>query len=236
MGGIVSKIHFIKKFVSKIKPLMFWTIESFPDDKLFGKIGKNSILSRPVNISNPAGVFIEDQVKIRYGLSIINAKTEKVIVKKYSVLAPMCTIITNSHRPTVGVPQFLLGESHINDKSQDVIINEDVWMGAQCTVLAGVSIGRGATVGARALVTKDVPPYALVVGMPAKIVGVKFSKAGIMKHERLLYSEHERMTEQEIDALFATYYSDKKIFGCESPLTEDQIAAIERVRRHRLGN
>ena len=57
-----------------------------------------------------------------------------------------------------------------------------------------------------------------------------------MEHERLLYSERERMTEQEIDALFEEYYSDRKVFGCESPLTEDQIAAIERVRRHRLGN
>ena len=234
MGSISNKISNLRDFFSKVKSLMFWTIRAFPKNDRFGHIGKNSIIAKPVNISNPKGFYIEEQVKIRYGFSVINSKTEKVIVKKYSVLAPMCTIITNSHRSTVGIPQFLLGESHVNDKSGDVIINEDVWVGAQTTIMAGVSIGRGLIIGARALVTKDVPPYALVVGMPAKIVGVKFSKSGILEHERVLYPEHERMTETEIDNLFETYYSDKKIFGCEGPLTNEQTEAIERVKQHRL--
>lgn len=234
MGSIANKINIVKEFCSRIKPILFWAIKSFPKKNMFGSVGKNSILANHVNISSPGDVYIEDQVKIRYGLSIINSKTEKVIVKKYTVLAPMCTIITNSHRATVGIPQFLLGESHVNDKSGNVIINEDVWVGAQSTILAGVNIGRGAVVGAKALVTKDVPPYALVVGIPARIVGVKFSKAGIMEHERILYSEHERMTEQEIDSLFETYYSGKKILGCEEPLTEEQKKSVELVRLRRL--
>lgn len=234
MGSIRSKIRNLKEFLSRVKYLMLWTIQSYPNNEKLGHIGKNTILAKPTNINNPQGVYIEDQVKVRYGFSVINSKTEKVIIKKYTVLAPMCTIITNSHRSTVGIPQFLLGESHVNDKSSDVVINEDVWVGAQCTIMAGVNIGRGAVVGARALVTSDVPPYALVVGMPAKIVGVKFSKAGIMEHERILYTAEKRMTEKEIDSLFETYYSGKKIFGCERPLTEGQKEIVETVRRRRL--
>lgn len=231
MGGIVDKITVVIEFLSRLKRLVFWTIKSFPDKKSFGLFGKFSVLGNPCNIGNPCAVFIHEQVEVRYGFTVINTKTENVIIKKYSVIAPLCTIITNSHRATVGIPQFILGISHVNDKSADVIINEDVWVGAQCTIMAGVNIGRGAVVGARALVTKNVPPYALVVGMPAKIVGVKFSKAGIIKHELMLYPENERMTEEEIDNLFETYYSDKKILGCEDPLTEEQKDAVEKVRR-----
>lgn len=231
MGGIVGKITFVVDFFSRLKRLMFWTIKSFQDKKSFGLFGKYSVLENPCNIGKPCAVFIHEQVKVRYGFTVINTKTEKVIIKKYSVIAPLCTIITNSHRPTVGIPQFILGVSHVNDKSTDVIINEDVWVGAQCTIMAGVNIGRGAVIGARALVTKNVPPYALVVGMPAKIVGVKFSKVGIIKHELMLYPENERMTEQEIDGLFETYYSDKKMLGCETTLTEEQKDAVEKVRR-----
>lgn len=234
MGSIKNKINILKEFLLKVKFQIFWTIQSYPKNEIFGNIGKNSILARPTNISNPTGIYIEDQVEVRYGFSVINSETEKVIIKKYTVLAPMCTIITNSHRATVGVPQFLLGESHVNDKSSDVIINEDVWVGAQSTIMAGVNIGRGAIVGARALVTKDVPPYALVVGMPAKIVGVKFSKVGIMEHERILYTEDKRMTKEEIDSLFETFYSDKKILGCEKPLSKEQKEIIENVRLHRV--
>lgn len=231
MGGIVGKITVAVEFFSRLKRLVFWTIKSFPDKESFGLFGKFSVLGNPYNIGNPCAVFIHEQVEVRYGFTVINTKTEKVIIKKYSVIAPLCTIITNSHRPTVGIPQFILGVSHVNDKSADVIINEDVWVGAQCTILAGVNIGRGAVVGARALITKNVPPYALVVGMPAKIVGVKFSKAGIIKHEQMLYPENERMTEQEIDSLFEKYYSDKKILGCEAPLTEEQKDTVEKVSR-----
>jgi maltose O-acetyltransferase len=54
--------------------------------------------------------------------------------------------------------------------SKPVVIGSDVWFGVGATVLPGVTIGDGAVIGAHALVTKDVPPYAIVVGVPAKIM------------------------------------------------------------------
>lgn len=54
--------------------------------------------------------------------------------------------------------------------TKPVVIDDDVWLGIGATVLPGVRIGRGAVVGAHALVTKDVPPFAIVVGVPARIV------------------------------------------------------------------
>ena len=51
-----------------------------------------------------------------------------------------------------------------------VVIGENVWIGDKATILPGVSIGDGAVIGANAVVTKDVPPYSVVVGNPAKII------------------------------------------------------------------
>lgn len=69
------------------------------------------------------------------------------------------------------------------DELRPVAIGHDVWIGAGATVLGGVRLGTGCIVAARAVVTKDVPPYAVVAGIPAKTVKMRFSAAIV---ERLL--------------------------------------------------
>ncbi len=56
----------------------------------------------------------------------------------------------------------------------DVTIGHDVWLGSACMILSGVTIGHGAVIGARAVVAKDVPPYGIVAGNPARLVRVRF--------------------------------------------------------------
>lgn len=58
----------------------------------------------------------------------------------------------------------------------DVIIGNDVWIGAEAVILSGVRIGDGAVVGARAVVTRDVPPYAIVAGNPAVLIRLRFAE------------------------------------------------------------
>ena len=60
------------------------------------------------------------------------------------------------------------------DNKGDIVVGNDVWIGYEAVVLSGVKIGDGAIVGARALVTKDVPPYAIIGGTPAKIIRKRF--------------------------------------------------------------
>jgi acetyltransferase-like isoleucine patch superfamily enzyme len=57
----------------------------------------------------------------------------------------------------------------------DVIIGNDVWVGSKATILSGVTVGDGAVVGACATVTRDVPPYAIVAGNPARTIRMRFS-------------------------------------------------------------
>ena len=61
------------------------------------------------------------------------------------------------------------------DNKGDIIIGNDVWIGYEAAIMAGVTIGDGAIIGARALVTKDVPPYAIVGGVPAKLIRMRFA-------------------------------------------------------------
>ena len=63
----------------------------------------------------------------------------------------------------------------------DVIIGSDVWIGAQAIIMSGVTVGDGAVIGAGAVVTKDVPPYGVVVGNPARLVKMRFDKKTVKR-------------------------------------------------------
>jgi serine acetyltransferase len=63
----------------------------------------------------------------------------------------------------------------------DIIVENDVWIGAKATIMSGVKIGNGSIVGSGSVVTKDVPPYAIVVGNPAIVVKYRFTEEQIQK-------------------------------------------------------
>ena len=69
------------------------------------------------------------------------------------------------------------------DNKGDIVIGNDVWIGYESVILSGVTVGDGAVIGARAVVTKDVPPYTIVGGVPAKPIRRRFDEEKI---ERLL--------------------------------------------------
>lgn len=62
------------------------------------------------------------------------------------------------------------------DNKGDIVIGNDVWIGYEAVILAGVTVGDGAIIGARAVVTKDIPPYTIVGGVPAKPIRKRFSE------------------------------------------------------------
>ena len=72
------------------------------------------------------------------------------------------------------------------------IIGNDVWLGCKTSILSGVKVGHGAIVGAGAVVTKDVPPYAIVAGVPAKVLRYRFDKEIIEKLLELKWWDFEK--------------------------------------------
>lgn len=67
------------------------------------------------------------------------------------------------------------------DNKGDIVIGSDVWIGYEAVILSGVTVGDGAIIGARAVVTKDVPPYTIAGGVPAKIIRSRFDEETIAR-------------------------------------------------------
>ena len=91
-----------------------------------------------------------------------------------------------------------------------LIIGDRVWIGTRCTILPGVSeIGRGALIAANTTINKKVPPYAIVMGNPAKIVGFRMRPEKIIAFEESIYSEEERIPIQVLKDNYDKYYRSR---------------------------
>ena len=75
---------------------------------------------------------------------------------------------------------------------QNVMIEDDVWVGARSIILKGVTIGRGSVIAAGSVVNKDVPRYSIVGGVPAKVMRYRWNSETIKQHEKILYSIIEK--------------------------------------------
>ena len=85
----------------------------------------------------------------------------------------------------------------------DIVVDDDVWIGYGATILSGVHIGQGAVVAAGAVVTKDVPPYAVVGGVPAKVIKYRFGPEMIGELLKVDYSQlSDDMVREHIDELY----------------------------------
>lgn len=71
------------------------------------------------------------------------------------------------------------------DNHGDIVVGNDVWIGYEAVILAGVTIGDGAIIGSRAVVTKDVPPYTIVGGLPAKPIRRRYDEETAARLEKL---------------------------------------------------
>lgn len=109
----------------------------------------------------------------------------QVELGRYAMLAPHVAIIGGDHIHDIpGVPIIFTGRPQ---RPPVTVIGADAWIGFGVIILAGVSIGRGAIVGAGSVVTKDVPPYEIHAGTPSRKIGERFSTSTEReKHEQML--------------------------------------------------
>ena len=101
------------------------------------------------------------------------------------------------------------------DNRGDIVVGNDVWIGYEAVVLAGVTVGDGAIIGARALVTKDVPPYTIVGGVPARIIRRRFPEDTIAKLLKLQWWD----------------WPAEKIKGCIGAIQRGEMETLEESHR-----
>lgn len=135
------------------------------DNQGFISIGAHSLLRSsivPVELATEPGarLIIGADCSINYGVSI--GCTHSIRLGERCRVGPYVMIVDSAFHE-------LLDRSQ-RPPSQPVSIGDDVWLGAKASILPGVTIGRGAVVGTGAVVTRDVPAFAVVAGVPAKMV------------------------------------------------------------------
>jgi acetyltransferase-like isoleucine patch superfamily enzyme len=131
--------------------------------------GKRVQLEHQVYIkitSEEAKIELGDEVFIGFGV-VLNI-LDSLSLGNHVLIAPGCFITDHHHKR--GAHDRIAAQGC---ESAPVIIEDDVWLGANAVVLPGIRIGRGAIIGAGAVVTHDVEPMAIVVGVPAKRIGMR---------------------------------------------------------------
>lgn len=134
-------------------------------------LGNDVYISRLCRLSTGSSedyigeVVIGDSVHI--GQNCFIDGTGKLKIGKDSVLGPNVVFLTGNHEfKNPNMPIRLQGGIPM-----PIVIEEDVWLGANMIVLGDVTIGKGSVIGAGSVVTKDIPPYSVAVGVPAKVIG-----------------------------------------------------------------
>ena len=210
--SLITSFFTFKKFSKNISFFAFW------DDKcLFNE--KKCFIGPFAKMYNSK---IGDYTRLRH-----------FCTTAYAEIGKFCSIASGTKIGIAGHPSNLLSTNSVFylDKSLNprfkneikyqpyskITIGNDVWIGEKCLIMPGVNIGNGAIIAAHAVVTKDVPPYAIVGGVPAKVIKYRFSNEVIEKLQEICWWD---MSDDEIT-------SHKEIFAKEDLSIDEIICEFE---------
>ena len=166
----------------------------------FGYCADNVSLTPPLFFSNPKNVYLMGDNGLNS--ASIYTTNAKFIMKPHSGAAEGLKVSTGNHAMMIGrFYRSITEDEKPEGLDKDVVVESDVWIGRNVILLSGVTIGRGCTVAAGAVVTKSMPPYTVVAGVPAQPIKLKWTIEQVIQHERMLYSESERLTREALEAI-----------------------------------
>jgi len=156
---------------------------------------------------DPDGYYTFKTIQVGYDVilganAILLASESRIIIGNKVMFGPNVMIVAGDHNTSV-IGKFMYDiHSKRPEDDQDVIIEDDVWIGARAIILKGVRVGRGSIIAAGAVVSKDVPPYTIVAGVPARIVKRRFDVDTILVHEKELYPPERRLERSNLENAF----------------------------------
>lgn len=173
-------LNTLKRFLNR--NTLFYNMNLFICNKKWRKMNKN-------NFTTMGNLFDKNSVEVgisTYGTLNINQfekNNGKLKIGAYCSIAPKVDFLLDGEHYYKGFTTYPFKKKFFKEKETlskgNIVIDDDVWIGFGATILSGVHIGQGAIIGAKALITKDVPPYAIVGGVPARVIRYRFSKEKI---------------------------------------------------------
>ncbi|HOK41430.1 MAG TPA: acyltransferase [bacterium] len=137
---------------------------------IFKKIGKLGIIYRGIYFVNTSKLEVGDNLTINIGALIDSRGGVKI--GNNVMIGPNAVIMSFDHN----IYDLSVSMQKAKPIYKEIIIEDDVWIGANCVVKCGVRIGKGAVIAAGAVVTRDVEEYSIVAGVPAKKIGSRNEK------------------------------------------------------------
>ena len=149
------------------------------------------------NIKGIENMSFGNYVRIHKYATLFSTDAKLIIGNKVA-LGPKVTIMTGNHATdTIGTFMWDV-HSKKEGLDKDVILEDEIWVGSNVTILSGTHISRGCVIAAGAIVNKYLPPYSIAGGVPAKVLKYRFTPEQIIEHEKLLYEEERRLTIEQI--------------------------------------
>lgn len=167
--NLYDSIYFIKRLFNRIiiVPVKLLSVKQHGDKVRFG------CGVRFVGVSN---ILLGSDISLGEN-SFLMCTRANIVIGDHVMTGPNVTMITGGHRIDIpGRPMTSITNSEkLPENDQDIVLEGDNWIGANATILKGVTIGEGAVVAAGAVVTKDVPPFSVVGGVPATVIKMRFN-------------------------------------------------------------
>ncbi len=195
---------------SKITPNKFnWLLRALPNflwplkvmliKKSLKKTGYRFRVGPKCQLFDHRLIEIGDNVFIGDGSIITTVVPVKI--GNNVMFGPEVMLIGGDHKiDVVGQPMSLVKDRGLNFP---ITLEDDVWLGARTVVLKGVTIGEGAVVGACSLVSKNILPYSINVGQPAKLIRCRFNYADLKKHLTQVNSSYKV---EDLNALYQEHH------------------------------
>ena len=177
---------------------VFQRIRMYLLRNLFKDRGRNFIFC-PKDTFSYGTISVGNDVFIGQGAHF--SSITSISIGNNVMFGPNVTMIGGDHNSELSGRPMIQNVEKRPEDDQPIRIEDDVWIGAGATILKGVTIGRGAIVAANALVNRDIPPYTIAVGCPAKPIKPRGELKEILAHEASVYSSEQRLPADQIEQI-----------------------------------
>ena len=221
------------KFFRKLNLLYYIHIKEPIKRTLYAKRWRSQNLHNSIVLLNP---FNSDQVVAgRFSYGTIDTQfhhpKDKLIIGDFvSIAKGFQVVLSGSHHmntfSTFPIEALITGQNKYTDItcSGDRIIEDDVWIGKNVLIIGGGKISQGAVIAAGSVVVKDIPPYAIVGGVPAKVIRYRFSTEIIKK---LLQIDYSKIDKTFLEDNLSDFYK-------EDISEEDVNSLLGKIQKNRL--